>query len=76
MELNRLIGERGYKTIEVHPTSTRKALHMLTKDYEEIGRIFAYLGIRGAFEERSLTFHEVEGYIIVPKKKDWRMLEL
>jgi predicted nuclease with RNAse H fold len=31
IELNRLITERGIQTIEVHPTSTRKALNMPDK---------------------------------------------
>jgi predicted nuclease with RNAse H fold len=39
MELNRLIAEGGYKTIEVHPTSTQKALDMPSKDWKRIQAI-------------------------------------
>jgi predicted nuclease with RNAse H fold len=36
IRLNRLIEEKSYKTIEVHPTSTRKALQMSLKDWKAI----------------------------------------
>jgi predicted nuclease with RNAse H fold len=34
IKLNRLIEEKRYKTIEVHPTSTRKALQMSLKNWK------------------------------------------
>ena len=40
IKLNRLITEKEYKTIEVHPTSTRKALNMPAKDWPNIQTSF------------------------------------
>jgi predicted nuclease with RNAse H fold len=88
VKINKLIAEKGYKTIEVHPTSTRKALKMPTKDW-----------LQGQLQTHMLTPHEIdaiicaltaylhiqnqteavgdaeEGYIIVPKSQDWRTLK-
>jgi predicted nuclease with RNAse H fold len=98
IRLNSLIEENAYKTIEVHPTSTRKALQMPLKDWKEIQEILKTLGLKGELEMRPLAPHEIdaataaltaalhlknqtdsigdeeEGYIIVPKKRDWRTL--
>jgi hypothetical protein len=100
IEINKLITEKGYKTIEVHPTSTRKALNMPLKDWEEIQKTFKKLGLKGDVQSRMLKNHEIdavtsaltaflyincqteaignteEGYIIVPKKTDWRTIRL
>jgi len=100
IKLNKLIAESGYKTIEVHPTSTRKALNMPPKDWEEIQTILKRIGLEGDLKVRTLTSHELdavtaaltahlymqnqteaigdeeEGYIIVPKKQDWRTLQI
>lgn len=100
IEINKLIIEKGYKTIEVHPTSTRKALGMPLKDWAKIQEIFKGMGLKGDAQLRKLTSHEIdavtsaltallylsnqteaigdekEGYIIVPKKQDWRTLQL
>ena len=96
MNMNRLIAEKGYKAIEVHPTSTRKALNMPSKDWKKIQDILKNRGLKGDIKTRALTAHEIdaataaltaylhiqnqtemlgdeeEGYIIVPKKQDWR----
>jgi predicted nuclease with RNAse H fold len=96
VKLNKLIAEKGLNTIEIHPTSTRKALNMPTKDWETIQAILKSMGLGGTLEERRLTPHELdavtaaltgyfhmqgltealgdeeEGYVIVPKKLDWR----
>jgi len=98
IKLNSLIEENAYKTIEVHPTSTRKALQMPLKDWETIQEVLKTLGLKGELETRPLATHEIdavtaaltaalhlknqtepigneeEGYIIVPKKRDWRTL--
>jgi predicted nuclease with RNAse H fold len=98
VKLNSLIEENSYKTIEVHPTSTRKALQMPLKDWETIQEVLKTLGLKGELETRPLATHEIdavtaaltatlhlknqtepigdeeEGYIIVPKKRDWRTL--
>jgi predicted nuclease with RNAse H fold len=98
IRLNRLIEEKRYKAIEVHPTSTRKALQMPLKDWKAIQEILKTLGLKGELETHPLATHEIdavtaaltavlhlksqteqvgddeEGYIIVPKKRDWRTL--
>jgi hypothetical protein len=100
MKLNRLIAEKGFKTIEVHPTSTCKALNIPLKDWEKIQTALTQIGLEGDLKVRTLTPHEVdaviaaltaylymrnqtealgdeeEGYIIVPKKQDWRTLQI
>ena len=97
-KLNSLIEQNAYKTIEVHPTSTRKALQMPLKDWKAIQEALKTLGLKGELETRRLATHEIdavtaaltatlylkkqtesigdegEGYIIVPKKSDWRTL--
>jgi predicted nuclease with RNAse H fold len=99
-KLNKLIAEKGYKTIEVHPTSTRKALNMPKKDWKEIQKIFESIGLEGDLKTRTLVPHEIdavtaaltaylhmqkqtealgdeeEGYIIIPKRQDWRTLQI
>ncbi|MDI6847885.1 MAG: DUF429 domain-containing protein [Candidatus Bathyarchaeia archaeon] len=99
IELNKLIAEKGYKTIEVHPTSTRKALNMPSKDWRKIQTSLKSIGLEGD-QVRTLTPHELdaitaaltaylhlqnqtealgdkeEGYIIIPKKQDWRTLQI
>lgn len=100
VKLSKLIKERGCEIIEVHPTSTRKALGMPLKDWIEIQSILSRIGLRGTLSARALTPHEldaitaaltaylyvrneaealgddVEGYIIVPKTRDWRTLQI
>jgi predicted nuclease with RNAse H fold len=60
IKLNALILERGYRTIEVHPTSTRKALNMPPKDWRNIQTILKSIGIKGDIEIRTLTPHEID----------------
>ena len=98
ISLNRLIEEKTYKAIEVHPTSTRKALEMPLKDWGAVQEILKTLGLKGELETRPLATHEIdavtaaltavlhlqgqteligddkEGYIIVPKKRNWKTL--
>ena len=100
MKLNRLIAEKGFKTIEVHPTSTCKALNIPPKDWGKIQTVLTQIGLEGDLKVRTLTPHEVdaviaaltaylymrnqiealgdeeEGYIIIPKKQDWRTLQI
>jgi len=100
MKLNRLIAEEGFKTIEVHPTSTCKALNMPPKDWGKIQTALTQIGLEGDPKVRTLTPHEIdaviaaltaylymrnqteafgdeeEGYIIIPKKQDWRTLKI
>ena len=100
MKLNRLIAEEGFKTIEVHPTSTCKALNIPPKDWGKIQTVLTQIGLEGDFKVRTLTPHEIdaviaaltaylymrnqtealgdekEGFIIIPKKQDWRTLQI
>jgi hypothetical protein len=99
MKLNRLITKKGFKTIEVHPTSTCKALSIPPKDWGKIQTALTQIDLEGDPKVRTLTSHEIdaviaaltahlyirnqtealgdeeEGYIIVPKKQDWRTLQ-
>ncbi|MGB9915291.1 MAG: DUF429 domain-containing protein [Candidatus Bathyarchaeales archaeon] len=63
IKLSRLIAEKKYKIIEVHPTSTRKALEMPLKDWKTIQEILKTLGLKGEFEKRALTSHEIDAAI-------------
>lgn len=98
-KLNELIKE-AFKTMEVHPTSTRKALGMPLKDWGKIQTILKSMGLKGDVQMRTLTPHEIdavtaaltahlhikgqteevgdeeEGFIVVPKRQDWRKLKL
>jgi predicted nuclease with RNAse H fold len=100
IKLNRLIAEKGFKTIEVHPTSTCKALSIPPKDWGKIQTALTQIGLEGDPKVRTLTPHEIdaviaaltahlymrkqtkaigdkeEGYITVPKKQDWRTLQI
>lgn len=100
IKLNKLIGEKGIETIEVHPTSTRRALNMPIKDWRKIQTLLESMGLEGSLKTCILTPHEIDavtaaltahlykqgltealgdeegGYIIVPKKQDWRNIKL
>jgi predicted nuclease with RNAse H fold len=100
IKLNKLMVKKGYRTIEVHPTSTRKALNMPLKDWRKIQTTLETIGLEGDLKLRALKCHEIdavtaaltaylhmknqaeaigdgeEGYIIIPKEKDWRTLQI
>jgi predicted nuclease with RNAse H fold len=100
MKLNKLIANKGFRTIEVHPTSTCKALNMPLKDWGKIQTVLTQIGLEGDFKVRTLASHEIdaalaaltaylymsnqtealgdkeEGYIIIPKKRHWRTLQI
>jgi len=48
------------KFIEVHPTSTRKALQMPLKDWHEIQKIFEEIELSDDWEKRILSPHELD----------------
>lgn len=54
------ITRRGFNVIEVHPTSSRKALKMPTKDWEKIQTILTHIGLKGDLKTRVLTPHEID----------------
>lgn len=56
----RELTRRRFKVIEVHPTSTRKALKMPTKDWKKIQTIFLRIGLEGDLKTRVLTPHEID----------------
>lgn len=77
MKLNKLLAKSGYKTIEVHPTSTRKALNLPSKDLKAIQEALKSMGLKGDIEARPLTVHEVDavtaaltGYLYVKNKTE------
>lgn len=99
IELNKLITEMGIKTIEVHPSSTRRALNMPLKNWSEIQKVLETMGIVDCIDHE-MTPHEIDaiiaaltaylhrwglteavgdnegGWIIVPKRTDWRKIRL
>jgi predicted nuclease with RNAse H fold len=60
IRLNRLTEKKRYKTIEVHPTSTRKALQMPLRDWKAIQEVLKTLGLKGELETRPLATHEID----------------
>ena len=100
IKLNKLTTKKGYRTIEVHSTSTRKALNMPLKDWRKIQTTLETIGLEGTLKLRTLKCHEIdavtaaltaylhmknqteaigngeEDYIIIPKKQDWRTLQI
>jgi predicted nuclease with RNAse H fold len=60
MKLNKSIAKAGYKTIEVHPTSTRKALNMPTKDWRKTQTILVHIGLGGDIKVRTSASHEID----------------
>jgi predicted nuclease with RNAse H fold len=60
IKLNKLIEENNYRTIEVHPTSTRKALQMPLKEWKTIQENLKTLGLKGEVEKRPLATHEID----------------
>lgn len=100
MKLNKLMVEKGFKTIEVHPTSACKALKIPPKNWGKIQTFLTQIGLKGDLKVRTLASHEIdaimaaltaylhiknqtdalgdmeEGYIIIPKKQDWRTIQI
>jgi len=60
MKLNKSIAKAGYKPVEVHPTSTRKALNIPTKDWGKIQTILEHIGFEGDVRVRTLISHEID----------------
>jgi len=60
IELNKKI-QKTYKTIEVHPTSSRKALQILPpKEWPTIQQTFIEIGLKGELQTRSFASHELD----------------
>ena len=60
MKIIQQIKREKLHIIEVHPTSTRKALKIPTKDWEKIQNVFLHMGLKGDLETRVLTSHEID----------------
>jgi predicted nuclease with RNAse H fold len=60
MEITQQIKREESHIIEVHPTSTRKALKMSAKNWKQIQSIFIQLGLEGDLKARVLTPHEID----------------
>ncbi len=60
MRLANKLSKKEIKVIEVHPTSTRKALQMPLKNWSQIQKIFLEMGLRNELERRVLTSHEID----------------
>lgn len=63
IKLNKLIERKGFKTIEVHPTSSCKALDMPLKKWRKIQTILIQIGLGGDLNKRVLTPHEIDAVI-------------
>jgi len=60
MKLIKLMAKKGYKTIEVHSISTRKALNMPLKDWRKIQTTLETIGVEGDLKLRALKCHEID----------------
>ncbi len=65
IRLNALIAEKGYKPIEVHPTSTRKALKTPTRARKETQATLKYMGLKGDIDVPMLSAHEIDAVTAV-----------
>jgi predicted nuclease with RNAse H fold len=63
MALNKLISEKEFRTIEVHPTSTRKALGMPKKDWGKIQTMLMKMGLKGDLKMCTLKSHEIDAVL-------------
>ena len=59
-KLNRLVVRKGYKVIEVHQTSTRRAPNMPLKDWRKIQTTLTGIGLRGDLRTHRLVSHEID----------------
>lgn len=60
IEISQKIIKNGFNIIEVHPTSTRKALKMPIKDWNQVQRVFLNMGLEGDVKKRNLSPHELD----------------
>ena len=77
MELVQQSRRQKLHIIEVHPTSTRKALKIPAKDWEQIQNTLLYMGLKGDMVTRVLTSHEIDavtaaltGYLYLQEKTE------
>jgi len=63
MTLAQQIRKLGLSVIEIHPSSTRKALQMPAKDWIAIQATLVQMGMKGDLKRRALTPHELDATI-------------
>jgi predicted nuclease with RNAse H fold len=59
MKLNKLMAERGYETIELHPTSPRKASNIPLKNWRKIQTTLKTISLEGDLKLRAQKSHEI-----------------
>lgn len=60
IEIVKQLAKGGFNVIEVHPSSTRKALQMPIKEWGKIQAIFEHIGLKGDWIAKTLTPHEID----------------
>ncbi len=60
VRLNSELKRRGFRTIEVHPLTSRKILGIPERDLSAIRRFFLSIGVRGDVEVKNLSIHEID----------------
>lgn len=75
IEIAKEFRRKGISILEVHPASTRKALEIPSKNWDNIQAIFLQMGLKGDLEKRMLTKHEIDaitaaltGYLYLQEK--------
>jgi predicted nuclease with RNAse H fold len=59
VKLTKPIAKNRYKTIEMHSTSTCKALSMPSKDWGKIQTVLKRIGLEGDLERRFIVSYEL-----------------
>jgi len=62
-KIKETLERKNYQIIEVHPTSTCKALHLPKKDWGKIQEALQQMGFRGELTTRKLSPHEIDAAI-------------
>jgi len=77
IKLTQRARSEGFDIIEVHPTSTRKALRIPTKEWSKIQETFVGMGLDGDTKARILVPHEIDavtaaltGYLHLKQKTE------
>ena len=60
IEIAKDFKKAGARILEVHPASTRKALEIPSKNWDNIQTIFLQIDLKGDLEKRMLTKHEID----------------
>ena len=63
IKLNDLMSKEGYKTIQVHPTSSRKVSSMPSNDWKRIQAILQSTGLGADLKVLAVKSHEIDAVI-------------